>query len=521
MPSLGSLLTRGYFPSELPPAFVTSDFANLVVLGVDIPDILGPEASVSAELEPHSISRLGITRRTAFLPNPVPFLRLCRELVDHFLDLQQHCRQSPFSMSVPIDNPEDGRAIVPEHSFGDVLEHRSRIRSTARYVLTSDITKFYPSIYSHSIPWAIHGKGVAKANRNDLSLVGNLLDRCARNCQDQQTVGIPIGPDTSMVLSEVVLAPLDSLLAELVPNLNGFRRVDDFEFGLKTYADAEAALAGLEEAVQQFEFTLNYSKTSIRELPEPLDPEWLIELRTFNFREHPTAFRNDLIHYFSRAYELSRIYPSDFVLKYSVARLRSLSFDQGNWDLVQDFLFQCLMVESGTFLSVLARLMSAHAGDLKVDEARIQEVMNHTIVQHARAGRPSEVAWALWALIFWNVTLDAEAARSICSLEDSVVALLGMDAENRGLVPSGLDKDTWASFMIEKELYGRHWLLAYEANVKGWLPSLSKNDHVDVDPAFGFLKPNGVEFYHSDRLVEFRPSFATGAGFDTAQFSPI
>lgn len=521
MPNLRSLLTRGYFPSELPPAFTTSDFANLIVSGNDLPDNLGPGASKSAELEPHSISRLGITRRTAFLPNPIPFLRLCREVVNNFSDLQQHCRQSPISMSVPIDNPEDGRAIVPEHNFRDVLERRSRVRSTSKYVLTSDITKFYSSSYTHSIPWAIHGKGLAKAKRNDLSLLGNLLDLCTRNCQDQQTVGIPIGPDTSMVLSEVILAPLDIALSELIPSLNGFRRVDDYEFGLKTYSEAEVALTGLEEVVRQFELTLNYSKTSIRELPAPLDPEWVFELRTFTFREDPIAFRNDLIHYFSRAYELSEIYAEDFVLNYSIARLTSIPLDQGNWDLVQDFMFQCLMVEPGTFLPVLARLMSARETGLEVDESRLQVVMNHTILQHARAGHPSEVAWALWALIFWNVSVDSDAARSISSLEDSVVALLGMDAETRGLTPSGLDKNVWASFMTEEELFGRQWLLAYEANVKGWLPSLSSNDHVDADPAFGLLKQSGVEFYHSDRLAEYRPSFASGAGFEAAQFSPL
>jgi hypothetical protein len=37
-------------------------------------------------------------------------------------------------------------------------------------------------------------------------------------------------------------------------------------------------------------------------------------------------------------------------------------------------------------------------------------------------------------------------------------------------------------------LYDEHWLLAYEANVKGWLPSVSGTDHVAADPNFGFLK---------------------------------
>ncbi len=37
-------------------------------------------------------------------------------------------------------------------------------------------------------------------------------------------------------------------------------------------------------------------------------------------------------------------------------------------------------------------------------------------------------------------------------------------------------------------LYDEHWLLAYEANVKGWLPSVSGTDHIAADPNFRFPK---------------------------------
>ena len=49
--------------------------------------------------------------------------------------------------------------------------------------------------------------------------------------------------------------------------------------------------------------------------------------------------------------------------------------------------------------------------------------------------------------------------------------------------------------MTQDALYDEHWLLSYEANIKGWLPSLGAADHVAADPNFGFLKANGVHFY--------------------------
>ncbi|WP_304511629.1 hypothetical protein [Desulfobacula sp.] len=51
--------------------------------------------------------------------------------------------------------------------------------------------------------------------------------------------------------------------------------------------------------------------------------------------------------------------------------------------------------------------------------------------------------------------------------------------------------------MTSDALYDEHWLLAYEANVKGWLPSSSGVDHVANDPNFSFLKTNGVNFYNT------------------------
>ena len=49
--------------------------------------------------------------------------------------------------------------------------------------------------------------------------------------------------------------------------------------------------------------------------------------------------------------------------------------------------------------------------------------------------------------------------------------------------------------MTTGDLYEDQWLLSYEANVKGWLPSLGGGNHVSVDPRFGYLRALGVEFY--------------------------
>jgi hypothetical protein len=485
----------------------------------NLPNELGPTSNISGLLTGHNVVRLGITRRNMFVPNPVPYLRFSRELANNWGAIQNHCQQSQLSKSSPTDNPKQGRAIITTSDFDDLLFFRSHLRSTSKYILKTDIAKFYPSLYSHSIPWALHGKTFAKQQKNNMQLLGNRLDLCVRNCQDRQTMGIPIGPDSSLVISEIVLTAADEMLQQQFPNINGMRYVDDYEFGFQTYTDAEKVLGSLQQILQTFELSINFAKTKIVDLPLPLDPKWIIELRNFNIRQTPKSQQMDLIQYFSKAAELANTNKDDFVLKYAVARLRGVTIDQSNWDLTQEFLFQCVMVEPSTFLPVLERLMDANQKGFPIDRTKIDKVMNYQISHNGTSSKGSEVAWSLWALIFWSVPLSDDAASAISKMEDSFVALLALDAESRGLVPSGLDTTLWETFMTDQELYGNQWLLAYEANVKSWLPSVGGVDHVSNDPAFGFLKSNNVEFYDPRRLSTYRPASRSGAGVIVAPFS--
>ena len=92
-------------------------------------------------------------------------------------------------------------------------------------------------------------------------------------------------------------------------------------------------------------------------------------------------------------------------------------------------------------------------------------------------------------------------------MNDSIVALVLLDAESKSLIPTGADFTNLQSLMTTEDLYGEHWLLSFEANVKGWLPSVGSGDHVAMDDCFRVLKDRGVNFYDntlSDR-VRFEP----------------
>ena len=75
--------------------------------------------------------------------------------------------------------------------------------------LCADITDCYGAIYTHSIAWAIHGKTVAKQNRTDKNLVGNVIDWYIQDMRHGQTNGIPQGSVLMDFIAEILLGYAD------------------------------------------------------------------------------------------------------------------------------------------------------------------------------------------------------------------------------------------------------------------------------------------------------------------------
>ena len=141
-----------------------------------------------------------------------------------------HCWSA--SSSTPSSEPSGSRGF------------RAAARATGKIILHTDVSRFYNSIYTHSIPWALHTKLIAKQRRRDYTLLGNRLDRALRNMQDGQTMGIAIGPDASLIISEIVLAAIDESFQKS-GRVRGLRYVDDYELVFSSTSEAEDGLARL------------------------------------------------------------------------------------------------------------------------------------------------------------------------------------------------------------------------------------------------------------------------------------
>ena len=327
-----------------------------------------------------------------------------------------------------------------------------------------------------------------------------------------QTHGIPIGPDASLVVAEVLLAAVDNELLNRCPDLiRGFRYVDDYELSFLRLSDAEQVLTEPQGILASFELSLNPRKTRIEELPKPLEDSWGADLGRFPVRGpgSPTGQRNDIVALFSRALEFASDHPEESILRYTVSRVQNEKVHANAWRAFQNCIMGAAIADLSAIAVALGTLYQvATSGGHTISKSPLSETLESTIDRHARRGEGSEVAWAVWGALAHNVPLSAVAAQAISAMEDDVVALLALDADACGLFPPGaLDKQAWTVTTNQSDvLTGEHWLLAYEANQHNWIPSAA----VAADPTFSLMSQAGVSFYDCSQNIPQFPKAARG-----------
>ena len=367
-------------------------------------------------------------------------------------------------------------------------------------MLQADVSRFYSSVYTHSIPWAIHSKATAKANQK-MVLLGNRLDALVRLGQDQQTIGIPIGPDTSLVIAEMIMQRCDSYLLGQIPGIQGFRFIDDFELSFMSQAEAEHAHNKLEACLSDYELALNPKKTSIRELPLPLEAPWATELKRAKPRKPQLQQAADLVHLFDVAFGLHGEYPDQAVLQFAMSLLQYETIHAQNWGLFQRLLMLCSLPEPACFQGAVRQIVQRINAGLTGLIPEISDIANSLIVTHSPLRHSSEVANAAYACLALDLTIGDAAVDALSKCDDPVVALLALDCEQRNLTTKPIDKTLWSSHMNSDGLYDEFWILAYEANIKAWLPDPGGVDFVAADPNFSLLKAAGVSFYNTASSV--------------------
>ena len=94
--------------------------------------------------------------------------------------------------------------------------------------------------------------------------------------QDGQTIGIPIGPDCSRLIAEIICSVIDENFVQKTRITNFLRHVDDIWIGADNVDEAHRLLSELRNCLREFELDVNEKKTRVASSTEFLDELWPI-----------------------------------------------------------------------------------------------------------------------------------------------------------------------------------------------------------------------------------------------------
>lgn len=474
-------------PKEVPPSISTEQFSQFARNTNSQPFNFATKA---AHLGTHSLSRPGGARRPLHIVNPFNYTNLALSVKERWQKINHIISSSQFSISQPTPDQAARRALVPaKNTKAELTDKKIETRSRGKFILKIDINRFYPSIYTHSIGWAVEGKTTAKANRRGRS-AGNDLDKFSRECQDDQTMGIPIGPDTSLVISELIASRIDERLSN--EGFYGFRFMDDYEIVCPTRLQAERALDHFFAASSEYCLAPNPIKTKIYELPIEFTDRWTRKLANFVFSDKPRLQRLDTIQYFELAFQLHRKFPEQGILPYAIKRLQQVELEDSAWPTCRSLICQCILAEPACVRYSSAIL---HRYESSTVANEVKDALNSIIFMHGSFDHGSEVAWAIFLCQQLNIQITPEATNALAKSRDPIVRVSACFAATnviRDTSPLHAWKaDVTATDSLKKE----YWLLAYEAHRRDWNFLVAANGSpIQADANFSSASSADVSF---------------------------
>lgn len=278
------LLAYGLFAEKLLPVFTAVPFFHYCKT-ISVPF----KACWNEYIRFRTMRNINVPRLMG-IPNPFKYQRVCSELRDNWDMIRAHFHEQTDGQSyrvsrIHVRKQHNEKRIfdmnyknwrVDGNPESDLLIHE---KGVSRFLVQADISTCFPSIYTHSIPWALVGKEVAKQNVKNKDIWYNRIDRACSDMRNGETHGLLIGPHTSNLLSEIILTVVDKELYE--KGYRYARNIDDYNCYVNSHNEALLFLRDLEESLREFDLPLNHKKTKIIELPVGIEKNWKHQLGDF------------------------------------------------------------------------------------------------------------------------------------------------------------------------------------------------------------------------------------------------
>lgn len=484
---LRALLQHNYLPAqrrareEFPPILSTATLnPELAANLASKPYRKGSYAGYDAA--EYKLTRFNSVSRVLGMPHPLPYAKLCHQIAENWKHIEyissngaSHIRPQQYS---------DGRILIM-NGYSDTTEKASRHASRSfgnSYRVSADIANFFPSVYTHSISWALVGHEEAKEKKTSKTWF-NDLDKAYRSCRRDETQGVVIGPATSNIAAEVILARVDAALAK-----QGFaadRYIDDFVAYLPTEDRAVEFVLGLTKELAKYNLALNIRKTVSERLPVAGSEPWIRELLSQLKGGGLSAI--DVHRFLDSAIELAARYPEGSVLKFACAILKDNELDFfENLGVLSYYLM--LGFRNPVVLPFLEAPLARAV--LKFGDKSLklggQERLSAILKESTRLSRSDGMCWTIYLMAKQKLVIDDALADAVITSGDCFAILtLFWTGQHPGKVVAFCEKlDSSDLYLLD-----RYWPLLYTAYQSGMLPDPYG------DGVFECLSVGGFKFF--------------------------
>lgn len=487
-----ALLRHNYLPTqrktreEMPPVFTTKRLSIDVACKLAALDVKRSGNYFGYDQIEYRMTRFNYVSRPLSIPHPVPHSKLCKTISDCWNQLE-HISVNPRSGIKPQKHA-DGRLVIMDYD-DSLTKSRSRQKQVfgKRFRVHSDISNCFPSIYSHAVPWALVGFEEAKAKKGKKFEWFNQLDEALRQTKRGETQGIAIGPATSNVISEIILAKIDKSLGD--KGFEFIRYIDDYTCYCDSEERAQDFIRQLSAELSRYKLMLNIKKTEVRKLPEPMSDDWVISL-TAAIPSGDTINSYQAIHFLEFALTLSNRFPEGSVMKFALKALTKKTLDiDAKLDVLDYGL--ALAFHQPFLLPLMEKLLS---DTWLLSQIGAPTKLNAIVREHAKLHRSDGMSWGLYLLGKHDAEVSPETADEVIQTEDAISILtLHWTGQHHDKVKSFVDVVVASDDLYKMDAY---WMLLYELYREGAIQNPYSDD------AFVILKDSGVYFVADVSKIE-------------------
>ena len=223
------------------------------------------------------------------LINPVIYVNLVNRITkkenwellkNRFQKFQKNENIRCYSIPTVSLNPTKSNKAINIQNWWQQIEQQSlELSLDFDCMMNTDITDCYGSVYTHTIPWALHGEQIIKTNfrlpkNQRTKYLGDGIDTTIQSMQFSQTNGIPQGSMLMDFIAEMILGYADAKLSFKIKNYNRKNSIGNYTIlryrdDYKIFASSQETLIKiaklLTETLFELNFKINSQKTFITE----------------------------------------------------------------------------------------------------------------------------------------------------------------------------------------------------------------------------------------------------------------